>query len=183
MAGGGGSKRGKWEEAAAALLAEASIEAAARKARVSTRTLKNWLKDPAFLVLYRDARRAVVEAAVARVQQLTTKAMLTLNRNLECGKPAAEIRAAVALLDYAWRGLETFDLAQQLAELKAQVEAMRHGDGNPGPRGGEAEAGGPASGPKGGGGPGPAAPRPGGGVPAGGDDGRQLADQPPPLFG
>jgi hypothetical protein len=119
----GGSKRSRYEAAAAALLSEATDQAAADRAKISLRTLQNWKKEHQFLAIYRQARLALVEAAVTRLQQVAVKAVLALARNLNCGKPAAEIRAAVAVLEHSWRGLEAFDLEARLAALEAAAAA------------------------------------------------------------
>src|SRR5262245_65257988 len=104
MPGGRKSNR-KREEALAALLSTTSIEKAAQKAGLSERTLHNWLTEPEFLGAYRDARRRVVEGAVARLQKAAGAAVRCLKRNLSCGTPGEEIRAALGILDHALRGL------------------------------------------------------------------------------
>jgi hypothetical protein len=106
----GGCKTGKRELAVAALLAEPTIEAAATKAGVSTRTLKNWLTEPAFAAAYRRARRGLVEAAIGRIQAATGQAVDTLLAVAKSGaKDGDRVRAAVALLDHALRGLANAD--------------------------------------------------------------------------
>src|SRR5262245_14449558 len=139
MPGGRKSNR-KREEALAALLSTTSIEKAAQKAGLSERTLHNWLTEPEFLAAYRQARRQVVEGAVSRLQKATGAAVRCLKRNLTCGNVGAEIRAALGILDHALKAVEVMDLAQQLAELKRQVEEVRqHAD-----RHADDEGGGPA---------------------------------------
>jgi hypothetical protein len=129
MAGHGTKLDRKREPAIAALLSEPTVEAAAKKAKVGYRTLKLWLRDPGFLADYRAGRRQVVEGAVARLQRLATEAADTLGRNLTCGKPGDEVRAAVAVLDQAFRGAELLDLAGQLAELRQAVEKQNQSQG------------------------------------------------------
>jgi len=74
----------------------------------------------------------LVEQAVTRVQQTTGEAVDTLKRLLTCGHASTEARAAVSLLDFAVRGVEAGDLAQQVAELRAEMEEMKNpGSGNP----------------------------------------------------
>ena len=83
----------------AALLTEPTHAFAAAKAGVSEATVQRWQRKPDSLTAYRLARRAVVESAVGRLQQVTGEAVEVLRRNLTCGTPAVEIRAAVAILD------------------------------------------------------------------------------------
>jgi hypothetical protein len=124
MAGGG--KR-KWEAAIAALLTQPTVGEAAEAAGVSYRCLKGWLVMPEFRRLYQDARRRVVDDAVAGVQRLCARAVEALGRNLDCDRPAVEIRAAVAVLNEAYRGMELLDLESEVAELRAKLEGRRHG--------------------------------------------------------
>jgi hypothetical protein len=144
----GSNQNRKWEAAVAALLECATLDAAARQAQVSPRTLKNWLREPAFLRVYRDARRQLVEGAVVRLQQSCLQAVLTLHRNLTCGHPAAEIRAAATVLDQALRGVELLDLATQVEDLRRQLaEVVAHGNGRTPKAGGETNARAAAAGP------------------------------------
>jgi hypothetical protein len=89
-----------------ALLAEPTVEAAAAKVGVAYSTLKEWLRDPEFQADYAAARRELLERGVARLLATVGKAVEALERNLTCGTPAAEIRAALAVLTHAMRGTE-----------------------------------------------------------------------------
>jgi hypothetical protein len=144
MSQGHGDKRDRLTEPAiAALLTAPSIEEAAKAVGVSERTLRTWLKDTDFLAAFRDARRAVVETAIAKLQSATGDAVEALRRNLTCGQPAVEIRAALGLIEQSVRAVEYLDLATELAELRRQMaEVRQHGPGHDAERGGEA-AGGP----------------------------------------
>ena len=119
-----GGKRLRREAAAiAALLAEPTVEAAAKRAGISESTLLRWLQDAAFSAEYRAARRAVVEGAIGRLQQTATQVVDALARNLRCGIPAVEVGAAKAVLDQAMRGLELLDLAERVAALEQAADA------------------------------------------------------------
>jgi len=111
----------KSEAVIAALLTEPSHAAAASKAGIGEATLQRWLRDPEFMSAYRAARRSVIESAVGRLQQASEKAVATLERNLACGQPGVEIRAAVAILDNAIRGIDQLDLAYRLDALEARA--------------------------------------------------------------
>ena len=63
MIGHGEKLTRKQEAAIAALLAESSIGAAARKARIGEATLQRWLRLPAFAQAYRDARQQLVRCS------------------------------------------------------------------------------------------------------------------------
>src|SRR5262249_45427790 len=101
----GGCKLGRKQEAAiAALLTERTHAAAARAAGVGETTLQRWLRMPAFQSAYRAARRTLVEAAIGQLQLASKEAVRTLLRNLGCGVPSAEIRAAAQILQLAMGG-------------------------------------------------------------------------------
>jgi hypothetical protein len=116
---GHGEKRSRREDAAiAALLACSTIDAAAEQAGIAGSTLRGWLTDSDFERRYRDARRQVVEHAVSGLQRAASDAVETLARNLKCGVPAAEISAAKAILDQAFKGMEVIDLAERIEQLE-----------------------------------------------------------------
>ncbi|WP_439621810.1 hypothetical protein [Gemmata sp.] len=102
----------------AALLACPTHEEAAAAAGTSTATLRRRLTDASFKAAYRTARRQLVEAAIGRLQSAAGQAVDALVRNLACGKPGDEIRAAVAILEHGYRGAELLDLADRLAMVE-----------------------------------------------------------------
>jgi hypothetical protein len=100
----------KQEQAVAALLTEASIGDAARAAGVGDKTLRRWLALPAFAAAYRRTRRELLETAVGRIQAATGTAVDTLLAVAKTGeKDSDRVRAAVALLEHAHRGLTAAD--------------------------------------------------------------------------
>jgi transposase-like protein len=66
------------DEAIAALLSQRNIEEAARVAGISAPTLRRWLKISAFEAAYREARNAVVDQAMARLQKASVVAVAVL---------------------------------------------------------------------------------------------------------
>src|SRR5690349_516513 len=110
MAGHGEKLNRKQEAAIAALLTAPTVTAAAGQAGVGERTLRRWLASPDFRTAYRQARRDLVEGAIGRVQAATGQAVDTLLTVAKTGaKDADRVRAAVALLDHAFRGLSDAD--------------------------------------------------------------------------
>jgi hypothetical protein len=106
MAGHGEKLTRKQEQAIAALLTANTQAKAARRAGISERTLRNWLALPRFQAAYRRARRGLVETAVGRLQAATNRAVNTLLAVAKNGsKDSDRVRAAVAILDHALRGL------------------------------------------------------------------------------
>ena len=113
------------DRAILALLAERSIEAAAKSAEVADVTIWRWMKQPEFKSRLRDARRAVVEGAIGRLQAAATQAVETLQRNLTCGTPSVEVKAAATILDQAIKAIELFDVIERVEQLEARL-----GDGS-----------------------------------------------------
>jgi hypothetical protein len=121
----GGNKISRKQEAAiAALLSQPTLEAAATAAGVSLRTLKGWLHLPEFAAEYAAARRLVLEGSVARLLAATGRAVETLERNLDADRPGDQIRAAVAILEHAHKGVEVLDLEARIATLE-ELQAAR----------------------------------------------------------
>ena len=140
MIGHGEKLTRKQEAAIAALLTEPSIAAAALKTDIGEATLQRWLKLPAFDCAYRDARRQLVRDAVGRLQGAVGDAIDTLRSIAKEGKKESDrVRASIALLDQAFRGIEvpnlnrdlvgkatvagTADVVRLLAERLTQLDA------------------------------------------------------------
>ncbi len=122
---GHGAKFGrKKEEAIAALLSQRSIEEAARAANIGYKTLLRWLEIPEFRAAYRRARREAVQQAVARLQQATGAAGLTVLKLMtDPNVPAAvRLRAAECVFEHAIKGIELEDLEARLTDLERAAE-------------------------------------------------------------
>jgi hypothetical protein len=98
------------------------VGSAAEKAGVSEVTIYRWFKLPHFRAAYREARREVVEKAIAQLQQSSWAAATTLIRLLASGSDAVRLRAAQAILDQANRGIEQLDFEERLTALEQQAE-------------------------------------------------------------
>jgi hypothetical protein len=126
----------------AALLTEPTYAAATAKAGVGEATLYRWLQLPAFRAAYDEARRELVKSAIGRMQAGTGQAVETLLEVARSGRRDGDrVRAAVALLDHALRGLAdaqvlngeqqageaapmtTTDIVQMLAARLRQLDA------------------------------------------------------------
>jgi hypothetical protein len=121
MAGRRSSFGRKQEDAIAALLTQRNVEEAARTAGIGVRTLLRCLKLPDFQKAYRDARRAAVSQAVARLQQGTSATATTrLKILVDPNTPASvKVRAAECMFNHASKALEIEDIDARVAELEA----------------------------------------------------------------
>ncbi len=113
------------ERAIAALLQESTVEAAAKSAGISERTLRRWQILEPFQTAYKAARRSLVDSALSKLQQATGEAVATLRKNLECGQSATEVRAALAILDTAIKGTELMDVEERLQDLEKRIGERR----------------------------------------------------------
>jgi hypothetical protein len=121
MAGHGEKLSHKQEQTIAALLTAPNLADAAHHAGIVERTLLRWLKETAFQAAYREARRAVVQHAIAQVQQATGEAVATLRTVMQdSASPAsARVSAAKAILETAVKGIDIDDLEVRIAALEA----------------------------------------------------------------
>jgi hypothetical protein len=113
------------EKAIAALLSHATIPEASRATGVSESTLRRWLKEPGFLAEYRTARRQVLQHATATLQRATPAAVATLLACLKADSESVRLRAAVAILEHAHKGIEVEDLEVRLVALAEEVEKLK----------------------------------------------------------
>ncbi len=117
----------KHYEAVLALVSEPTIAAAAKQAGISEKTLWRWMQCEKFAEQYRAARRQVVTVALCNLQQTAGQAVETLRRNLACGQPAVEVRAAVAIVEQVLKAVELEDLEARLTALEQHMEATKAG--------------------------------------------------------
>jgi hypothetical protein len=126
MIGHGEKLTRKQDQAIGALLTEQTITAAAEQAGVGEATLRRWLKLPEFIAAYREARRESMEKATAQLQASGWAAATTLVRLLGADSESVRLRAAMAILDQANKGLEMLDHEERLAALE-ELAAERGG--------------------------------------------------------
>jgi hypothetical protein len=86
---------------------------------IPEKTIYNWLKNNAFEAAYREARRAAVQQATARLQYASSAAVAVLCQLMASGNPAAvRLGAASKVLDTAFKAIELDDIAARLAALE-----------------------------------------------------------------
>ena len=117
----------KKEAAILALLSSRSIEEAAQVAGVDPRTLYRWMKEPAFDVEYRTAKRSAYSQALARLHQMASAAVSTIAKIMvDQNAPASiRLRAADSVLAHVETGIELQDIEARVAELERVTEKSR----------------------------------------------------------
>jgi hypothetical protein len=119
--GHGEKQSRKEDDAILALLAEPTIERAAKRCGVAPATLWRWLQSPEFQAKYRKARRQIFENAILRLQHTAQEAVEALKRNLTCEVPAVEVRAALGVLDQAVKAAELYELQERVKALEEDL--------------------------------------------------------------
>jgi hypothetical protein len=113
----------KQEEAIVALLAQRSMEEAARVAGLGARTLYRWMGEPEFDAAYRKAKRTAFRQSVARLQQASSAAVSTLLKVMvDPSTPAStRVRAADSVLDHSAKAIEIEDIEARVAALEKEA--------------------------------------------------------------
>lgn len=105
-----------------ALLSSPTIAEAAQTAEISVTTAWRIMRLPSFQQEFRALRRELVERALSELQSAAGEAVAALRRNLNCGNPSAEIRAAQIILEQSHKGVELIDLAARVENLQKMLE-------------------------------------------------------------
>ena len=127
MTGHGAKFHRKKEEAIVALLSHRTVEEAANAVGIATRTLLRWLQISEFRKEYLKARREVVCQGIARLQQATGAASVTILKLMtDPNVPAAvRLRAAEAVFGLALKGVEGEDIEERLAALERAADTSK----------------------------------------------------------
>ena len=128
MKGHGQKFTRKMHHAVIALLQSPTVEAVAGLCGVSESTLSRWIKRSDFQDAYAQARSDLVRRSLSSLQTASIEALDALKRNLACGLPAIEVRAASALLDQSLRATELLGIEARLDALECAVKSQgEHG--------------------------------------------------------
>ena len=113
------------ERAVAALLTKPTIRAAARECGVSSRTLQRVMKQPEFESAYRDARRALVREATAKLTANSGRAADILRKVFDDRKatPGARVAAATQTIRLTLEGYELEELERRISDLETKKNA------------------------------------------------------------
>ena len=109
----------KQERVISALLNAPSLRKAAKEAGIAEATLHRWLKDDAFQVAYRNAKRDLVNHSICCLQKSSEKAvqvLLDVAKDKEC-PASARVSAARAILENSIKTLELDDLEVLAAKI------------------------------------------------------------------
>ena len=113
----------KQEQALIALLDCGEIKQAAETAGVTKVTLWRWLQSSAFQSRYREARRQLVETAIAQLQSDCTVAVRVLREVAEDKQAPASSRVAAAktIIEQSIGAIELMDLQDRVEMLEKML--------------------------------------------------------------
>lgn len=117
-------KNPKWDRAVVALLSEATITAAAKKASVSRRQLTRWLDDDDFQAVLHTARDRAFGLAIGRLIVAANKAVTVMVHALD-GKDVSRIQLSAAqnVLQYAFAG-KADEAEARIMEIEAKLNEL-----------------------------------------------------------
>lgn len=114
------------EAAVLALLSERTLTEAAARAGINEKTLRDWLADdPDFRARYEQARRAVFEQGIGRVQALVGKAVDKLEALLGSEVPSVQLGAARSLVELGVHQQDAEVILRKLDEIEARQQQGR----------------------------------------------------------
>jgi hypothetical protein len=112
----------KQEKSILLLIAGLSLDAVAKKLKISSVTLWRWQQQDGYTARYRHLRRVRVEHGIAALQSLTNDAVECLRRNLTSGNRPSEVRSALGILNQALRGIDEMEIETRVSEVERRLE-------------------------------------------------------------
>jgi hypothetical protein len=106
------------EAVVVALLSNPTIKEAAAAAGVNESTVWRLMQREDFQKAYRTAQDKALDGALGTLQGAAAEAVATLQRNLKCGVPAAEVGAAKVLIDFTLKAREQFGYSDRIRALE-----------------------------------------------------------------
>jgi hypothetical protein len=114
-------KNHKWDKLITGLLEQPTIAKAATAARISERTARAWMADPAFMRAFRQERRRLIDGTIARLQNRSVLAGYMLVSLLRSENEAIKLGAIRTLLEYAVKGADSAEILQRIEELEQRL--------------------------------------------------------------
>jgi AcrR family transcriptional regulator len=117
------------EKILVSLIGTSSIREAAKKSGIGEATIYRYLQDKKFLSEYRNARRQMVETAIAQMQNAASEAVERLKELQYCENPAVAARCAQIIFENSIKGMETTDILERLEILEDEHKKQIEKDG------------------------------------------------------
>ncbi len=112
-----------------ALLLTNTIDRAAKRANVSEASIYRWMKQKSFQTALRAARRDILAHTTTRLQQMSVRALDTLENVMDDQKAssASRVSASRLAMDMMYRGAAIDDIIERLKTLEAQRLSHQNG--------------------------------------------------------
>lgn len=110
------------DKAALLIVSGLNLAAVASSVGINPRTLHRWMQTETVKNRIRELRTLAFEHAANRLQTLTGAAIDSLERNLNSGNRAAEVRAAVSLLRLNLDLQEAFNFDSRLERIEQTLQ-------------------------------------------------------------
>ncbi len=111
------------------ILASPSYEEAARRAKITSKQIYEWLQDPQFKVELSRRRSETYNEALSSLKTATTRAVQTLTTLLSDEDPRVRLNAADKILVHTLKGIEYLGFEERLTDIESRVDrALKVGD-------------------------------------------------------
>jgi hypothetical protein len=115
----------KQERSILLLIAGLSLDAVAKKLKISNSSLWRWQQNDLYVARYRHLRRVRVEHSIASLQSLTSDAVECLKRNLTSGNRPSEVRSALGILNQSLSAIDLMEMESRVAEVEKRLEIAK----------------------------------------------------------
>ncbi len=119
----------KQNKAIEALLLTNTIDRAAKRANVSEASIYRWMKQESFQTALRKARRDILAHTTTRLQQMSVRALDTLENVMDDQKAssASRVSASRLTMDMMYRGAAIDDIIERLKTVEGKQLSHRNG--------------------------------------------------------
>jgi hypothetical protein len=106
-----------------ALMTSGTIDAAAAAAGIGSATARRWYRQDAVQAEFRRMQSEIAGHTLRQLKTSMGEALAVLREVMsnECNPPSARVAAARAVLDNAFRAIETVDVLERLEALEARM--------------------------------------------------------------
>lgn len=115
------TQRHRYIRAARALLTNTTRQEAAREAGISLSTLERWTAIREFQDILEEAQQQSLNEVLIKSRQVLTHGLDALMRNMNCGVPIQEVRAAEAACNIHMRLIELLNFGERLSSLEIKI--------------------------------------------------------------
>jgi alpha-D-ribose 1-methylphosphonate 5-triphosphate synthase subunit PhnG len=112
-----------------ALLLTNTIDRAAKRANVSEASIYRWMKQESFQTALRAARRDILAHTTTRLQQMSVRALDTLENVMDDQKAssASRVSASRLAMEMMYRGAAIDDIIERLKTVEGKQLSHRNG--------------------------------------------------------